>query len=163
MISHGTLKSLIHYDPETGLFTWLVDRSRQAKAGQVAGRQRPIDRYIAIKVCGQYFLAHILAHFYMTGKWPNGETDHINGVRDDNRWVNLRFVTRAQNLLNRKTYCTNTSGHKGVGWHSKLKKWRASIQLHGKRISLGCYETKAEAAEAYRQGEKIHYGEFARK
>lgn len=161
MISQHRLKELLHYDPETGRFAWRVNRARLAKAGQRAGTPHYKEGYIRLHLMGRMYQAHSLAVLYVTGEWPE-EVDHINGVRDDNRWVNLRIVTRPQNGLNRKIYNTNTSGHKGVNWHVKLGKWRARIQVRGRRIALGCFATKEEASAAYKAAEAEYFGEFAR-
>lgn len=162
MISEARLKELLHYNPDTGHFTWLVDRGRLAKAGQRAGTPHYTQGYIRVKIDGRMYQAHSLAILYMTGQWPKGEGDHINGVRDDNRWANLRDAPRVMNLLNRKTYVTSTSGHKGVNWHSRLGKWRVRIQKHGRRIALGCYDTLEEASAAYAKAADEVFGEYRR-
>ena len=162
MIGYISLRSILHYDPETGEWTWLVNRARLAKAGQKAGTPHQKEGYIRLHIQGRMYQSSILAHFYMTGLWPEDEMDHINGIRDDDRWANLRSVSKQKNLLNRKRYLTSTSGHKGVSWHSKLGKWRARIQLYGKRMALGCFGTKEEASAAYEAAAAKHFGEFAR-
>lgn len=161
MISLSRLKELLHYDPETGHITWRVNRCRMAKAGQRAGTLNKYG-YIMLHVEGRMYSAHRLAVFYMTGSWPPEQVDHINGVRNDNRYVNLRCAPMKLNLLNRKRYATSTSGHKGVTWHPKLGKWRVRVQKFGKRYSLGCYNTLDEARAAYEAGAKAVYGEFHR-
>lgn len=162
MITHAELKSILRYDPDTGHWTWLVDRGRLAKAGQRAGTPHYTQGYIRLHIKGRMHQSHSLAHFYMTGEWPAEEIDHINGVRDDNRWTNLREASKALNLLNRKTYSSNTSGQKGVNWHPKLGKWRVRIQKHGRRIALGCYDTLEEASAAYSRAADAIFGEFRR-
>lgn len=75
----------------------------------------------------------------------NAEVDHINRNKWDNRKCNLRVVDRQINNLNRNKNKNNTSGYKGVAWHSQNKKWRAYIMLDHKQISLGLYNDKEEA------------------
>lgn len=162
MITHAELKSILCYDPDTGHWTWLVNRARMAKAGQRAGTPHYIQGYIRLHIKGKMYQAHSLAYFYMTGEWPADEIDHINGIRDDNRWTNLRPALRKMNLLNRKTYSSNTSGQKGVSWHPKLGKWRVRIQKYGRRVALGCYDTLGEAREAYEKAAEQMFGEFKR-
>ncbi len=87
--------------------------------------------------------------------------DHINGNSLDNRRENLRIATNAQNLHNRKSNSTNTSGYKGVYWHKPTKKWRAKISVMGKIHYLGQYNTPEEAYAVYCKAATLYFGEFA--
>jgi hypothetical protein len=96
---------------------------------------------------------------------PKGmDTDHINGNGFDNRKSNLRIVTRSQNCINRPTLKNNKSGFKGVYLDNrnrrKYKIWQAIIQINKKRIELGHFTTKEEAAKAYNEAAKKYHGEF---
>lgn len=94
---------------------------------------------------------------------PSGvKVDHIDMNRLNNCRNNLRFATQAQNLMNRGAPKNNTSGYKGVSWHTQNRNWRASINLAGKFISLGSFSTKEDAAKAYNEGALKYHGEFAR-
>lgn len=88
--------------------------------------------------------------------------DHINGNPLDNRRSNLRICKEKENLLNRRTYKTNTAGLKGVSWHKRVKKFQAQIQVYGKKICLGYYKDIQTAARAYNEAAKKYHGEFAR-
>jgi len=94
---------------------------------------------------------------------PKGmDTDHINGNGLDNRRSNLRVCTRAQNALNTGAYSNNKSGFKGVSLDYKYKvKWRADIQVNGKQIFLGYFDTKELAYQAYVEACTKHHKEFA--
>ena len=92
MITQSELKELLNYDPATGVFTWLVSRGR-VKASSVAGHVHSRG-YIVIMVDGRRHLAHRLAFVYMTGTFPDDQVDHINEIKADNRWINLREATR---------------------------------------------------------------------
>lgn len=97
-LSLDALRSCLHYDPETGLFTRLTNESNRSPAGSIAGTVLATG-YRVIRVCNGRFLAHRLAWFYVYGAWPN-EIDHLNRVKDDNRFSNLRASTRQQNVFN---------------------------------------------------------------
>ena len=94
---------------------------------------------------------------------PKGmQTDHINGDTLDNRKQNLRICTAAENQRNRGPTKNNKSGFKGVGWHTRNKKWYARIMHNNKRTYLGSFKDKEEAARAYdRKAIELH-GEFAK-
>lgn len=89
------------------------------------------------------------------------EVDHVNGDGLDNRRSNLRSATRQQNAANQRKPSTNTSGFKGVTWHAKLGKWRASLMARGHRHYLGLHATAEAAARAYDAAAVVHFGEFA--
>lgn len=82
---------------------------------------------------------------------PNGEVDHINRNRLDNRKSNLRIITREENAKNHNLYFNNTSGHVGVYWHSKNKNWQVRINRKSIKKSFGSYKTKEEAIKVYLQ------------
>jgi hypothetical protein len=151
------LKTAVSYDPETGQFRWLISPKYDIPAGYDAGGKH-YDGYHRIRYKSVYYQCQRLAYAFMTGDWPPGEMDHINGVRDDNRWANLRAVPKQLNALNRKTYVTNTSGVKGVSWHPKLGKWRVRIQKFGERKALGCFDTLEEAKVAYDSAAEAIFG-----
>jgi hypothetical protein len=141
------LREVLSYDAETGKFHWIRCPSNRVKVGNVAGS---IDGYgyRMIGVDGSEFGAHRLAFLFQTGNFPLGQADHINGVRDDNRWVNLRDVTAGENLQNiRRARSSNSTGV--LGAHRHQGRWRARIQSDGKFISLGCFDTPEEAHQAY--------------
>lgn len=100
----------------------------------------------------------VALHTFLTG-WPL--VDHINGDGLDNRRVNLRPATRDQNQANKRGYRNNTSGFKGVTWHTPLRCWRARIGVQGKKLSLGLHPTAEAAGRAYDAAAVEYFGEFA--
>lgn len=106
--------------------------------------------------------AHRVAWFLHYGRFPNGELDHIDGDKANNRIENLRVATRSQNTAYRGKTKRNTSGFKGVCWHRRDKRWRASIGSKGRRLDLGSFSTPEEAFEAYKAAAVHHHGEFAK-
>lgn len=159
-LSQARLQELLHYDPETGVFTWRVDRVR-VRAGERAGKVTR-DGYIEIGVDGKRYGAHRLAFLYMSGAIPSSYVDHINLTKSDNRWCNLRPASSSQNQMNTSGRPNNTSGFKGVSWHPREERWRADIRVDGKKKCLGYFDTPEDGYDAYCAAAKSHYGEFAR-
>lgn len=155
------LKEQLHYDPLTGKFTWLVNKSRTAKVGNIAGHASTDYRYERIGLDGEQYKSHVLAWFYMTGSIPNEEVDHIDGNVFNNAWSNLRLATREQNTQNAKIRKDNTIGIKGVHIRSDGR-FIVRVQAFGKRHYIGAFED-IELAElvAIEAREKYHK-QFAR-
>lgn len=110
---------------------------------------------------GRLYRAHILAWLYITGSFPILDIDHINRDRDDNRFSNLREVSRSVNLHNSKRRCNNTSGHKGVSYDKTKSKWHAYIHKDGKRTNIGFFESKDDAVAARLDVERsLNYAEL---
>ena len=161
MISRTELFRLLRYEPDTGFFFWRVYRSRGAYAGDKAGTISA-HGYVIINIRKKLYRAHRLAWFYVNGRWPDADLDHINGVRTDNRWANLRQATRSQNNGNSVAKSTNTSGYKGVYFRKDRDRWSASISLGNKTKNLGVFDTAEAARDAYALAARKHFGEFAR-
>jgi hypothetical protein len=146
------LQEVLHYDPETGIFTWLKVKHRTIRPGDEAGRFSPYG-YITVKVDQIEYMAHRLAWFYMTGAWPTDQIDHRDRNRANNRWVNLREATNKQNHENIGLSCRNTSGIKGVRWDSQRGKWFAFITHHRRMQNLGRFADLDDAIAARRSAE----------
>jgi hypothetical protein len=156
MLTQAKLKEVLHYDPEAGDFTWLVDRGTRAKKGAVAGSPNKIHEYYEIVFEKKNYKAHRLAWLYVNGEFPEEQIDHINGVRTDNRISNLRAVGLLENLHNQKKRCTNSSGTTGVGWDKKANSWRVRINVNNQSIQLGSFADLNLAIEARRAAEKLY-------
>lgn len=155
-ITKAHFTSVLHYNPDTGVFTWLQKMSNNVAAGSVAGTIHHAG-YRVIGICGKTYGAHRLAFLYVEGSLPSHEVDHINGVRDDNRWSNLRAVTVMENRRNAKQQSRNKSGVCGVHWYKQTSRWQAQINDANKRIHLGFFLKKEDAIAARKSAEK-HYG-----
>lgn len=105
--------------------------------------------------------SHILIHRLILNAPKGLEVDHINGNRLDNRRSNLRLATSSQNKCNRGARKDNTSGYKGVSWHSQRNKWNARIKAGAKYLHLGLFENIKDAARAYNEASRKFHGEFA--
>jgi len=96
MLTLEIVRIVLYYDPETGKWKWL--KNRGGNRGK-AGTWRK-DGRIQIRLYGKFYLSSRLAWFYMTGEWPT-EIDHIDRNRANDRWTNLREVSRSENLKNK--------------------------------------------------------------
>lgn len=146
-LTQNELRSELSYNPDLGVFTWLKDRGNQVRAGDVAGSQDK-DGYTLIFVQGRARKAHRLAFLMMTGRNPDGEIDHINCDRSDNRWANLREVDRTANSQNKlDAHRQNKSGLLGV---STVKRgFTATIKCNGVRHYLGFFASADDAHAEY--------------
>jgi hypothetical protein len=161
-VTQDELKECLHYDPETGWFTWLVSRSGVARIGVRAGGVSKVTGRRMIKVCRRRYFASHLATLYMTGSLPIKLVDHRNRDKADDRWENLRDAMKFENAANSKTRVDNVSGLKGVHKNNKCCKWEARIRIAGVRKYLGLYDTPELAHAAYTIAAKEAFGEFAR-
>jgi hypothetical protein len=113
--------------------------------------------YIRIGINNKLYVAHRLAWLYVHGEFPESEIDHINGDRADNRILNLRKATPAENSQNRARYCSNSSGFMGVYFNKRHKKYCARINHLGKKKHLGLYDTAELAFEAYKEAKRVYH------
>ena len=142
------LRRKLAYNPDTGVFTWIV--SEGAKAGSEAGFVTE-HGYVRIRLLGRLHMAHRLAWLYMHGDFPPNQLDHKNRVRNDNRISNLRPATRKQNNENTSLQVNNWSSAKGVSWHAGACKWVAQITHNNECRYLGLHTTIASASAAYQK------------
>lgn len=162
MLTYEQVKHYFNYDPKTGIVTWTenVHNKSNARPGERAGGMMPIG-YIgtAFRVEGvkNFLYMHRIAWMLTHKKWPDGQIDHINGNRADNRLVNLRDVTLGENRKNRRKPTNNKSGHMGVFWDKSRNKWNVKIGVNGKTLQLGRFKDLDKALEVRKQAE-IEYG-----
>lgn len=158
-LTQQELKELVYYDMETGCFTWLKSRGNTA-AGSSAGHHFK-GGYVRLSLYRKFYMAHRVAWFYVTGSWPTGEIDHIDGDEANNAWGNLREATRSQNNCNKGPYKNNRLGLKGV--HQVCSgRFVAKIYINGTRKNLGSFDTPEEAHAAYCAAAKELFGEYRR-
>lgn len=146
-LTRERLCELLRYEPESGLFIRLTRPCGTVQIGDVAGSINK-DGYVRILIDGRGYMAHRLAWLYVNGTWPENEIDHVNGVRSDNRVINLRDLHHSQNQTNqRKPSKRSKTGLLGVFKHGN--KYVASISFKGKSKYLGLFETAEQAHSAY--------------
>lgn len=162
-LSRVRLCKLLHYNPQTGEFTWRISTSNRAPVGARAGcygEKGRNSRYVLLGIDGNLFLAHRVAWFYMTGGWPDEDVDHKDGNGWNNAWQNLREATHTQNMRNAKLRADNKTGVKGIVFYAgRGKPYR--VWLDHKYI--GCYATLEEAEAARERVASVSHGEFYRK
>ena len=144
-INAERIRRLLDYNPETGVFRWRdrpgtkdEKRWKTRYAGKISGSIEP-HGYRVITLEKSTYLAHRIAWLHYYGSWPITELDHANLDKDDNRICNLREASRSENCINRPQRGNGMSGCIGVTWHSRDKKWHASITKDRKRQWLGAF------------------------
>lgn len=156
------LHEFLDYNSETGIFLWKKRRGCIPAGCEPRCVHKHGYKIVCLTVGGAYkkYLSHRLAWFYVHGIWPEGDIDHINGDKADNRIINLRDVTRVQNMANAKSHKNTKSGLKGISREDTA--WKAQFTVNGKKIRVGRFKTKEEAYIAYCEAVKRINGEFAR-
>lgn len=153
------IRESLHYNPETGEFTWLQDRSN-VKAGSVAGCVSTDSGYTLIRFAKKIYRAHRLAFYFMTGRFPEF-VDHKDNIRTNNTWANLRECTRGQNRFNSGMRKNNTSGVKGVSWSSRGGNWVARVAKSGKVRHVGYFDDIELAELVVQEAREAMHGEYA--
>jgi len=123
----------------------------RGRKGMVAGG---VDSggYLKIKVFGKARMSHRLAFLYILG-WIPEQVDHIDHVRTNNQWINLRPASNMINGMNQSLSIKNKSGHSGVMWNKAVSKWIAQIKAKDKNIYLGSFDKKDDAIHARKVAE----------
>lgn len=146
------LKECLTYDPETGIFTWNIRPLSHFKKESIykawntnysrkeAGNINSDSGYRQIRIDNKkLYMAHRLAFLYMEGYFPENEVDHMDRVRSNNKWDNLREVSSKCNHQNCSLAKNNNSGICGVYWHKGRGKWRSYIVFSNKQVNLGYF------------------------
>jgi hypothetical protein len=155
-ITQDRLKTLLHYDPISGVFTRLVATSRRTKVGDVLSCPDK-NGYMRVMLDRHNYMLHRLAFLYMTDNMPD-EVDHIDRNPKNNAWANLRPASRLLNNLNRGIQKNNTSGYTGVSRSSNKQKWVSHIRVNGIRIALGVFDDLDNAVAARKRAELEFWG-----
>ena len=146
---------VISYNEITGVLSRLKI-APNAPVGP-CGLSRNSSGYLQVRYNGIKYAQHRIIWKIMTGHWPRGQVDHINGVRTDNRWENLREVSGGENSKNRRNQVNNKSGIPGISWCKRSDRWLARISVEGARVHLGYFDTLLQAATARWNAER-EYG-----
>ena len=148
VVSRQLLLDVFDYDPDTGVFKWKTSISRKSKVGERAGSVSKHLGYRILRFVNHQEYEHRMAWLYVYGRMPEGDVDHINGIKNDNRICNLREASRSKNMLNlHKPNKNNKCGFLGV--HKVGNRFAARLMVNGKAKHLGCFETPEEAHKIY--------------
>lgn len=155
-LTQETVRHLFSYDAETGDFAWRVKKAICVKVG------KPLNGcnthgYKTVKIDGKTYLIHRLIWLYVYGHLPNGDIDHKNRIRGDNRLCNLRDVSTSDNCQNIGVPKHNKSGHIGVSWLKSHKCWTVYIKVDKKNKWLGYFKDIEKAVAARKCGEATYY------
>lgn len=157
-ITQEYLKTRLHYDPVTGVFTWLTPpKTHPRLIGQEAGGKS--TGYVMIKIDGQKYKAHRLAWLYERGEPVPMRIDHRDTDALYNAFDNLREATQAQNIANARRK-QGKELPKGV--RKNRDRFTARITFNGKLMTLGTFDTPREASDSYGDAARRLYGQFAR-
>lgn len=165
-ITGNYIRECFDYNPVTGLTEWLIrprnhfktDRGYNIFNSTFPGKEvgyKSSDGYRNIEVNKVAFRLHVLIWLWMTDEWPE-IIDHENGIRDDNRWFNLKNIDQLRNAQNAKRRKDNTSGVTGVGWLERLQKYQVNIYVNKKSHYLGVYADFDEAVAVRKAAEIEH-------
>ena len=157
MITQEELKHVIHYNQDSGIFSWILANTNRIKASDIAGSFDKENGYTRITIDGKRYAAHRLAWFYVYGEWPE-VIDHINGIGTDNRIVNLRNCNLQQNALNHKKKINKSGLPCGV--RALNSKYQARVMFSNKTYYLGVYDTPEEAENVYLAKRQELFGEY---
>jgi AP2 domain len=90
------------------------------------------------------------------------QVDHKDRDGLNNQRYNLRVCSNSQNQTNKSKIAGKfTSRFKGVHWDKKLSRWKVGLVRNQKKVHIGLYTDEIEAALAYDEAARHHFGEFA--
>lgn len=164
--SPSLLREALRYEASTGKLYWRHRPSMRPQWNATyPGREAFTAKQKGYNVGGinnRTFLAHRVIWAMMNDKWPEEHIDHINGDTSDNRLVNLREATNAENMWNQGKPITNSSGYKGVTWNRDRRKWMAQIGFNKHHKYLGLFDCRKAAYAVYIDAVAKYHGEYGR-
>lgn len=134
-LTQELIAKVLKYDALSGTLIWISNlHSKRVVPNSRAGSLVKSTGYRNISLFGRTYLEHQLIWFICNGVWPKGQIDHINQIRDDNRIVNLRDVSKADNARNRSRNPNSKLGEHGIWFNIRTNKYVAEITLNGKKV-----------------------------
>lgn len=153
MLTQTRLMEVLDYDPLTGVLTRRLKQTGVMQ-GSVSG-SLTADGYLVTSVDGKLYKCHRLAWLHMTGSWPQGQIDHINGIRSDNRFCNLRDVPQQINIENQRKAQRSNKSTSVLGTWKNGNGFAATISHGGTKVYLGTFPTLEEAKAAYVAAKRV--------
>jgi hypothetical protein len=150
MITHQELRGIVSYDESTGVMRWT--EKRKGGAFVTGNEVGSVNRYgyRVTNIWKRAYMVHRLIWLYIHGAWPSENIDHINGIRSDNRLVNIRDVSQRVNCENKRHTLKNSkSGLMGAVWRPRSGKWVAHITVNRRQIYLGQFDSAVAAHQEY--------------
>lgn len=127
-----------------GVFVRTTQLCHKAQPGDVAGI-KTTKGYLKVTLKGGAYLAHRLVYLWVHKRFPTNQTDHINGIKLDNRPCNLRDVTNSENQRNRRMKRSNTSGTTGVAFNKVSGTWKVDVVGFNSKRHGKTFKVKADA------------------
>lgn len=153
------VRQVLDYDPETGIFTWIVRLSNRACEGHATKGSLDGKGYYRLMIDRRTYQAHRIAWLHAYGVWPTMVIDHIDRDPANNRLSNLRDVSYAVNSTN----CSPShGGHardtdaRGCTFVARTQRWQAQISINGVNKYLGYFKELADARAAYKRAKLEH-------
>ncbi len=171
--SPETLRKLLRYEPETGKLFWRERGHEFFKTDQdwkkwnnrfantEAFTSADHASYWKGAVLGKTYRAHRVIWAMQTNRWPPENIDHIDRIKANNSWNNLRSASKSQNCANVASRKNSTSQYLGVSWVRSKGKWVAKIAKNKEVMFLGYFKCEIEAASAYDMAATRLHQEFA--
>lgn len=174
MLTQALVNERLDYNSETGVFTWKVrpcnsrtinswnTRYAGTEAGYIYLHDKDGDLYYRkVSINDHPYRLHRIAWLYVHGVLPD-RIDHIDGNGLNNKLSNLRVISHGDNIRKARIAKNNTSGYKGVFWRKDTNRWAARSKVDGKYKSLGSFDSKEEAFDAYCKSVESQTGEIHR-
>jgi len=156
-VTQAELKAIFHYDPETGVFTRLK-KHRYPVAGSTKGVE---GGYIRMCIKRKCYVLHRLAWLYVYGRFPTEAIDHINGDKLDNRFLNLREASHAQNMRNIGWRKDSKAVLKNVYFIPSKNLYKVKMKV-GAKPKILAYSEDIEFAELIAiEARNLYHGAFA--
>jgi len=159
LIDISVAEDIIDFDPITQNMFWKHRASEYFKdpnrsfswnaknEGKQCFNYLDVNGYLRGVIFKHKIPKHRLIWLFSYGRWPNGFIDHINGIKTDNRLVNLREVTSKENSKNRAISKSNSTGHMNVYNAKRQGAYRVAFCIDGKYKSLGVYDNIQDAVD----------------
>lgn len=146
LLTQERVRELFDYDPESGIVTRRIFVNyNRGRVGDIVGYKSGTSPYLYVRIDKKCFLLHRVIWLWVKGYWPENDVDHINRNPQDNRWANLRVVSKTCGMINTKVRNDNNTKVRGVFWDTVNKLWRSRITYKHKTTYIGGFKSFTEA------------------